>query len=242
MVRSQATVIAACLGVMLLTPPVGAATAPDMGAPIPWTDTGATPLIERDAARRPTAISLVIPARLLKALPTKHAEAIYPLENAGLVRSANLQWHPMGHDPAHVYDVPHFDLHFFTIDEDVRHSIVPGAASGKVQPAKANLPPGSIVAPGFVPMMGMHVIPASQPEFNHGKFAITPIIGYWHGEVAFFEVMFTKAWLQQNADTEAAYPQPASVRQHGWYPTRYAVHYDKAKDAYTVAITHFLRR
>jgi hypothetical protein len=241
MIRPPAAFIAACLGVMLLAPSAGRAM-PDMSAPVAWSDTGAEPFVQRDAAHHPTAIGLVIPAALAKALPAKRAEAIYPLERAGLVRSANLQWHPTGHEPAHVYDVPHFDVHFFTITEDVRHTILPGAAAGTVRPRKANLPPGAFVAPGFVPMMGMHAVAGAQPEFNHGTFGITPIVGYWNGDVAFFEVMFTKAWLLRNIDKEAAFPQPASVRRHGWYPTRYTVSYDKEKDAYTVALTHFLQR
>jgi hypothetical protein len=90
--------------------------------------------------------------------------------------------------------------------------------------------------------MGMHDIPASQPEFNKGKFTVSPIIGYWNGQVAFFEVMFTKAWLEQNQDAAGAFPQPAKVTLHGWYPTKYSVSYDKDKAAYTIAITDFTKR
>ncbi len=243
MSQRSAAFAAAILSMMLFAPSASGAMPPDVNAPpVAWPDAGAQPFVRRDAANHPTAIGLVIPAATVKALPARRSEAVYPLDTAGLVRSANLQWHPQGHEPAHVYDVPHFDVHFYTIAEAVRRTIVPGSAAGTVKPAKAILPPGVILAPGFVPMMGMHAIPAAQPEFNGGKFAISPIIGYWNGELAFFEVMFTKAWLQSNTGRDAAFPQPASVHQHGWYPTRYSVHYDKAKDAYTVSLTHFRNR
>jgi hypothetical protein len=241
--RPSSLLIVGCLSILLFAPAAGGAMPSGMNAPpVAWTGTGAKPFVQRDAANRLTAIGLVIPAATVKAVPARRSEAIYPLESAGLVRSANLQWHPMGHEPSHVYDVPHFDLHFYTITEGVRHTIVPGAAAGTVKPAKAILPRGVILAPGYVPMMGMHAVPGTQPEFNGGKFTVSPIIGYWNGDLAFFEVMFTKTWLAANAGKDAAFPQPSSVHQHGSYPTRYSVHYDKAKDAYTVALTHFRSR
>jgi hypothetical protein len=242
--RASAALAAATLSVMLFVPSAGRAmpAATMNEPPAPWTDAGAKPFVRRDAANHVIAIGMVIPAATVKALPAHRSEAVYPLEGAGLVRSANLQWHPVGHEPMHVYDVPHFDLHFYTISEDVRRTIVPGAAAGTVKPARAILPPGAILAPGFVPGMGMHAVPGTQPEFNGGKFTISPILGYWNSELAFFEVMFTKGWLVKNLDKEAAYPQPASIHQHGSYPTRYSVHYDEAADAYTVSLTHFRSR
>jgi len=241
MLRSAARTIAGCLSVLLLSGPVVAAM-PDMSPPVPWTDAGAKPFVQRDASNHVTAIGLTIPGATVAALPAKRSEAVYPMQDAGLVRSGNLQWHPSGHEPEHVYDVPHFDVHFYTITEGVRGGIVPGAAAGKVMPAKAILPPGGILAPGFVPGMGMHDIPKTQPEFNHGAFTVSPIIGYWNGELAFFEVMFTKAWLLKNQTKSGPFPQPASVHQHGLYPTRYGVSYDKNTDAYRIELTGFRRR
>lgn len=242
MSRISAAIAAGVLTAGLVVGPVLAGAALDMSAPAPWTDSGAKPFVQRDAKNALVAIGLTIPAATVKATPKKRSEAPFPMTGAGLVQSANLQWHPTGHEPEHVYDVPHFDVHFYTITEKVRGSIVPGSSLAKVMPAKAILPPGSILAPGYVPGMGMHDIPASQPEFNHGKFSVSPIIGYWNGELAFFEVMFTKTWLLQNQDKTGPFPQPASVHQHGLYPTRYAVHYDKAANAYQVSLTDFRNR
>jgi len=238
MSRIGAVIAAGCLTVGLVGGPVLAGAALDMSAPMPWPDSGAKPFVQRDAKKAIVAIGLTIPAATVKATPKKRSEAPLPMTGAGLVQSANLQWHPTGHEPEHVYDVPHFDVHFYTISEKVRGSIVPGSSLAKVMPAKAILPPGSILAPG----MGMHDIPGSQPEFNHGTFSVSPIIGYWAGELAFFEVMFTKAWLLKNQGKTGPFPQPASVHQHGPYPTRYAILYDKAADAYRVSLTDFRNR
>ncbi len=214
----------------------------DMSPPLPWTDTGAKPVVRLDAQKHPTLIALVIPGKLVNALPQKRSEAVYPVENAGLVRSANLQWHPTGHEPERVYDVPHFDVHFYTISESVRQTIVPNAPAGKVTPAPEFMPPDGILAPDFVPGMGMHNIPKNRPEFTGGKFSISPIIGYWNGDLAFFEVMFTKDWLMKKQGTSGTFPQPTSVKLHGSYPTTYRVTYDQASDAYQVAITDFIER
>jgi hypothetical protein len=232
---------AGCFTLGLVAGPLGAVAALDMSAPVPWTDSGAKPFVQRDGDAI-VAIGLTIPAATAKSPPKKRSEAVMPMDAAGLVRSANLQWHPTGHEPEHVYDLPHFDVHFYAITEKVRSTIVPGAPAGTVLPAKSLLPPGGMLVPGFVPGMGMHDVPTAQPEFHHGTFSVSPIIGYWNGDLAFFEVMFTKAWLLQNQDKSGPFPQPASVRRHGAYPTRYAVRYDKDADAYQVTLTNFRNR
>ena len=73
-------------------------------------NTGAKPVVQLDAQKHPTRIALIIPVALIDALPKKRSEAVYPLAGAGMVQTANLQWHPSGHEPEHVYDVPHFDV------------------------------------------------------------------------------------------------------------------------------------
>jgi hypothetical protein len=244
MTRPVAAAFAAgCIATVGLAASAFAAMSPDMMAPpAVWKDTGAKPVVQLDAQKHPTRIALIIPAALIDALPKKRSEAVYPLVGAGMVQTANLQWHPSGHEPEHVYDVPHFDVHFYTITETVRGGIVPNAPAGKVMPYKGTLPRGVILAPGFVPGMGMHAIPNTQPEFHHGKFTVSPIIGYWNGDLAFFEVMFTKDWLVGKTGKMGAFPQPASVKRHGFYPTKYIVSYDGSKDAYQVAISDFIQR
>jgi hypothetical protein len=244
MARPVAAALAAgCITAFALAASAFAATPDEMNAPpVPWADAGATPIVQLDAKKQPTMIALAIPGALVNSLPKKRSEAVYPMKDAGLVQTANLQWHPVGHEPDKVYDVPHFDVHFYTITEPVRQTIVPGAAAGSVMPAKEILPPDSMLAPGFVPGMGMHNIAKAAPEFNGSKFTISPIIGYWNGDLAFFEVMFTKDWLQLKRGMVGTFPQPASVKQHGAYPTKYSVQYDKVKDVYQIALTDFIQR
>ena len=245
MARPAAAAFAAgCIATLGLVASAFAAMSPDMNAPpVPWKDTGAKPVVQLDAQKHPTQIALIIPAALIDALPKQRSEAVYPVAGGGLVRTANLQWHPVGHEPEHVYDMPHFDVHFYTITEAVRGGIVPNAPMGKVLPPKRILPPNSMLAPGFVPGMGMHVIGKVQPEMHRGgKFTVSPIIGYWNGDLAFFEVMFSKAWLAGKTSKTGAFPQPASVKQHGYYPTKFSVTYDAPENEYEVAISDFIKR
>ena len=213
----------------------------DMSAPKPWSDSGATAQVLR-AGGHPIAVVMKIPAAAIDTPPAMRSEAVLPLSGAGLIRSANLQYHPHGHEPEHVYDVPHYDVHFYTIAEPVRMGIVPGARAGKVTPPAAMLPPGTVVAPGYVPTMGYHVIAKSAPEFAGKPFAITPILGFWNGDVNFFEVMFSRAWALQHRTASGAMLAPAAVKTHGWYPTRYRAAYDAKSGGYTVAVTDFVRR
>src|ERR1700730_4349283 len=109
--RASAALAAATLSVMLFVPSAARAMPAAMmnEPPAPWTDAGAKPFVRRDAANHVTAIGMVTPAATVKALPAHRSEAVYPLDGAGLVRSANLQRHPVGHEPMHVYDLPRFD-------------------------------------------------------------------------------------------------------------------------------------
>src|SRR5689334_2065181 len=46
-------------------------------------------------------------------------------EKAGVTpfKHAMLDWNPHGHEPANVYDKPHFDFHFYTIEKTERDAI-----------------------------------------------------------------------------------------------------------------------
>src|SRR5688500_14232731 len=54
---------------------------------------------------------------------------VYPLtmpaNNPTPYRNVLLDWNPGGHEPPGIYDKPHFDFHFYTIDEAERHAIMP---------------------------------------------------------------------------------------------------------------------
>lgn len=150
-------------------------------------------------------------------------------------QTAVIDWNAHGHPPAKVYDVPHFDFHFYVIGEAARMAIVPGGPLAAVTPPASDVPQGFISAGDIVPAMGQHYIAASQPEFNGGHFTMTPIFGYYNGKPAFLEAMVTLAALQARQDASAALAQPAHWAVPGLHPTRWSVTYDRHAHRYDVA-------
>jgi hypothetical protein len=200
--------------------------------------------VTTDVRGNATAVGVSFDDAALTKLGTVPTEIVLALP-AGRdlrVRTAVINWNPQGHPPAHVYDVPHFDFHFYTLGEAARMAIVP------IGPAAASTPAPNLVPLGFrtdgatVPMMGMHFISTSQPEFHGGTFTATPIYGYWNGHLAFVESMVTLDYLRRHPALSAALPQPARFEQSGLYPTQWSVSYDGAAHRYTIAFSDLVSR
>src|SRR5918912_582662 len=77
-----------------------------------------------DDAGKPLAVGLTINEAALKTAPTElprgqeSGEINLPLpKEAGATAFDHIgfDWNPMGHPPANIYTVPHFDIHFYTI-------------------------------------------------------------------------------------------------------------------------------
>lgn len=219
-------------------PCAAAAAASDlsMGESKPMGAGHVTSWVRHDAAGAPTAFGVAFDDAALTGLTEKDGEiAIAMPAAAGLpFRTAVVNWEPQGHPPAHVYDVPHFDFHFYTIDEKQRTAI------GGAAPGTTPVPPAGLVAPGYitdgaaVPMMGVHYVLKTQPEFNGGTFTATPLYGYDGGHLAFVESMVTLAYLRQKPATDAPYAQPAKFEQPGLYPSHWSVGYDAATQRYVI--------
>lgn len=165
--------------------------------------------------------------------PTEIVLALPAGQNTSL-RTAVINWNPQGHPPAHVYDVPHFDFHFYAIDEATRMSIAPSGAAAQAVPASDIVPAGFSTDGATVPMMGKHYISGAQPEFHGGTFTATPIYGYWNGHLAFVESMLTIGYLQTHPSLTSALAQPIRFEQSGRYPTQWAVNYVAAAHRYDI--------
>jgi hypothetical protein len=153
-----------------------------------------------------------------------------------------VDWNPHGHEPPGVYDVPHFDFHFYTMPlEDVAKITCAGAD----QPVCMKMPPANQVAdkyaptPAGVPMMGWHWVDTLAPEFNGGKFSKTFIYGFYNGNVTFLEPMVTLEYLMSGANSTTPIRQPATFPKHGIYPRAYEVAYDSIHKVHYVRIKNF---
>lgn len=164
-----------------------------------------------------------------------------------------VNWNPVGHPPAGVYDAPHFDMHFYITSVEDREAIAPATFDtmcsvpnppdvGGEHPVpvtcetleKATMPlPADQTPPGYVsvgevvPAMGDHLINLEAPELlGEAPFTYTWIYGAYGGRLTFYEPMITLAFLQEkNEDVCTLIPMPEAMPEPGYYPTEYCIRY-----------------
>jgi hypothetical protein len=172
------------------------------------------------------------PTRLFMTLPSEGSESGFQVLEFG--------WNPQGHEPPGVYDVPHFDFHFYYISGSERMAI-PGGQPVTVAPQFLASGYG---APGpTVPAMGGHSEDLTGPEFNGGTFTQTFVYGFFNGEEIFVEPMLTQDYLMGLSGSSTF-----GIRQPGQYalsplPALVAGSvrhtYDSASDLYTISVGDF---
>jgi hypothetical protein len=144
--------------------------------------------------------------------------SITPFKHVGL------DWNPAGHPPANIYTKPHFDIHFYTVDNAARQGFVDPVKLA-ADPAAGYLPANHIGADP-VPQMGKHWVDITSPELNPQNpqpFTQTFIFGSYDSKVIFYEPMITKEFLKNTSNFERNIPQPAKFAQSGYYPTKMRV-------------------
>lgn len=232
----------------------------DYGAPTALGNGTARVYIEmRDGA--PVELGIALTEEALEGLPSHHSPGGIELEpghmmffwtpelprnNPTQVRHVYLGWNPGGHEPPGVYDVPHFDFHFYTIADEERLAIDPAdpafAEKGARHPRPEMMPEGYVAIPGAVPFMGAHWVDPTTPELNGQPFTETFIFGSWDGRPIFVEPMITKAFLETRPDHFERLPVPAAQAAPGYQPAAYRVRWDEATREYRVALTDFVWR
>lgn len=201
----------------------------------------------------PTAIGVMIEEEMLNALPHQEKELDLTLPAAIAHTPYNhvsFGWNPHGHEPAGVYDVPHFDIHFYMMTEAERDAIDPAdpdfAAKASKMPDSRHIPAGYIQTPGGVPRMGAHWVDPTSPEFTPAGFSRTFIYGFWNGEMNFLEPMITKTFLESvkamnGQSVTINIPQPQAFAKAGYYPTHYRIRYDADRKFYFVSLEGLTR-
>jgi len=168
------------------------------------------------------------PMEWVLALPSEVRVA--PYDHVGL------DYNPAGHEPPGVYDLEHFDVHFYMISEKERSEIGPNDPGFDLEPNPIYLPEDYLRVPGGVPGMGAHWVDLLAPEFNGGVFTRTFIWGTFGGRVVFLEPMVTVEAL--TADEEIVLPvrQPQAFQRDGYYPKSYRTSYLERTGGYRVAL------
>jgi hypothetical protein len=163
-----------------------------------------------------------------------------------------LNWDPHGHPPQGIYSVPHFDLHFYTLNYLARNLIRPGPCAIVVNCAdfnKATIPVPSqylhydYKSVGAVAAReGDHLLDFTSPEFGPGgqnDFTHTFIFGAYEGRLAFWEPMITLSFLQGKPSACTPIKLPMAYQAAGYYPTRYCIRYRGVRNDYTISLEEF---
>src|SRR5829696_168430 len=144
-----------------------------------------------DRSGAPTELGLALTEGALVGLPTGAAEYVITLPSQAsstAFKHAVINWMPMGHPPAMVYTVPHFDFHFYSITDADRSGIVLGDSQLDAKMAR-------VPAPEFIPVgyaagmaavkMGLHWNDPEAPERKGEPFTKTFIYGSYDGAIIF---------------------------------------------------------
>ena len=201
-----------------------------------------------DKDGKPLSVSIVVSDASLNSVPLGQPSDHMSPQNNLLVPISEksgtpfkfimLNWNSSGHEPDHVYTVPHFDFHFYTSNQ---HEVMGYMDEAKLnaEPSTGYIPANHISAAG-VPMMGKHYIDATTPELNGKNFTQTFLFGSYDSKVVFWEPMITLEYLKNTTQFERPLPQPSKFQQSGFYPTKMKI---SRHDGVTeISLTDFVNR
>ncbi len=206
-----------------------------------------------DAKGVPTAVGVALSADAMHGLKTEHGlheEYVLELPETAAAtpfRHITLYWNPAGHEPPGIYDLPHFDFHFYTIPNETRLTFTPDRADfaekgGRV-PTAEFVPEGYVLVPdATVPLMGTHWADPAAPELNGKPFTKTFLHGSWDGQLIFYEPMITREWLMSGAKLVEPLKLPARYPSAGHWPTTWSVNHDTDAREYRVELGGFVHR
>ena len=238
---------------------------------------------EFDNSDKPTAIGVAFSATALDGLPTgsdhhhcfdrnkdgvidpatecnETFEFVIPLPDA-VSRRADipfkwvlLNWNPVGHGAPGIWDVPHFDVHFY-LEPRIAHilAIRSGACGPEFvdcvhwEVGRKSIPP-NYMHPDFqmgavVPAMGGHLRDRLDPVFNKTQPATHSwLFGAYDSHVIFYEPMVTRAFLLSKPNTCFPIKSPKAVALSGFYPIMSCVRHDAKTGEWTVSIENFVLR
>ncbi|CAM3500270.1 hypothetical protein POKO110462_05890 [Pontibacter korlensis] len=194
---------------------------------------------------RLTGLGIAVSESAMNSLPDEMQVLILPLPELTPNMPTKLvmvDYYPAGHEPDGIYDVPHFDFHFYTITNQERMAILPENEEELNNfPDPAFLPEDYVQA-GAVPFMGMHWVDSTSPELNGEPFTHTYIYGSYNGRIIFQEPMVATSFFTEGVDVTAPIKQPQRWDPSGLYPTSYSVYHDTRNDLYKIELNEFRQR
>jgi hypothetical protein len=166
-----------------------------------------------------------------------HAGVPYDAQLQTFINHVGVGYHPAGHGPPGVNDVPHYDVHFYHETMEEREAIECGdqpnvpalqIPEGVEDPPEGGEPFGSCVA-----AMGVHSSAA------YDKLDAEMIYGFNNGKLSFVEPMIHEDNLKQKKELEFTINPPPKFGEKVNYPHRSYTFYDEMDDTYNVVLTDF---
>ncbi|MCG9792546.1 hypothetical protein [Flavobacterium algicola] len=158
-----------------------------------------------------------------------------------------INWNPHGHEPVGVFDVAHFDFHFYLVSvaeqlaipawSDATDAMFNNYPEASYLPSDYFTPPGVDTA---TEQMGKHWMPVALGDYL--PFSKLLVYGSYDGKVNFIEPMVTQAYLLSKINTSENYSQPVSFQKKGNYPTKYNIYHDEAKGVSMITLSDFVTR
>lgn len=187
--------------------------------------------VKFSADDQPTSIGFTLTKGALDNLPHAGVALVlsFPGEAVGKIPFDHimLDYLHSGHEPPGVYDVAHFDMHFYLQSLNERLAI---PSYGEKATQFDNLPPADYIPssyirlPGGVPQMGVHWADPTSPELSgKGKFTETLIFGSYDGKLTFMEPMVTYDFLKAKPNLTKTMPLPKKFAKAGYYPMSYSI-------------------
>lgn len=201
------------------------------------------------------AIGVTFDEGVLQGLPAEPPPGEHSLEYSltlpseasdSVFKHIGFNWNPHGHEPSNIYDVGHFDFHFYLISEKERMAIT--AAGDDLKKAytpmpKEFQPEGYVLGPDSAfPRMGAHWADPNSHEFHGHPFTKTFIYGNYDGKLIFFEPMVTLDYLRTKPNVVEALKLPSKFAVPGYYPSSYSITYNAETREYTVALEGMTQR
>ncbi|WP_266367680.1 DUF5602 domain-containing protein [Tellurirhabdus rosea] len=204
-------------------------------------DGTARSFVKLDESGKPEVVGISISEKAMNSLPHDMTFLVLPVPaEAGQTqfKYVGLDYMPHGHEPAQVYDKPHFDVHFYKVTPDVVKAMGPQDPKLNALPDAAFLP-ADYISTGSVPQMGHHWIDKTSPELAGKPFEQTLIYGSYDSKVIFIEPMITTEFMKKGGTSQFAIKQPQKYATTGLYPTAYTIRYDAGTKEYLVELGKF---
>lgn len=178
-----------------------------------------------------------------------HERILFFDKNKSPFSSIVINWESHGHVPAGVYDTPHFDFHFYIMDNIARRQIAVGPCAGVMNCAQtetAILPLRSgYIHPDYFntkltyARMGNHWADSRAPEFNGGNFTHSFILGSYDSSLTFYEPMVSLDYLLSKPNQCTPIKQPLLFEKAGYYPKNYCIRYFEKAAIYRITLEQF---